>query len=464
MRKRIISLTLLSLLLIGCNEVTDPVMNADGTNGNAVGNNTRAEEEKKGQTADTNALFTEFKAGVTAFYQSDSDMTYEYTEKGTGEDSEDRTEQTVTAKGTYKASDGFFFEKYNSVDKDLVAKTEDRYGSEWYCGLISDEYRFLSGQSVDEGEKTRKSSIADRHVAKYYMESRVFEDYDIEDMCEYTVNSKNFDTLGAIIKYADPDLANATDYKYDIAKTDEGVVFSCSGNLFYYECDYYYEESKEYSLTVKNGFLTGYHYSMTEFSVTPSGVKESESTTLDIAFKNTFDETFYQSITDIASYPEPSDNVPIPVDVYYGDYYVLNVYGLCGGDIQVGDTRIDGLYYDKECTIPSTSKKYTSDVRKMYCKLKATAGTDNAYCFTMNEITYLYYGIDYPSEVDKYMALFTATSTTFRLPWKFSGTKQEKALEKMYVNGVETTETTLDVTFGNVYFIKHTFSTYTLRG
>lgn len=463
MRKRIISLALLSFLLIGCNEITDPVMNADGTNGNASGNNTRVEEEKKGQTADSNALFTEFKAGVTAFYQNNSDMTYEYTTTFTGEDSEDKTEETTTAKGTYKASNGLFYEKQNSVEKDLVAKTEETRGYEWYCGPVSDEYRFLSARTNVDGTKTRESYIADRYVAKYFMECRVFEDYDISNLCEYIANSKDIDTLGAIIKYVDTDLASATDYKYDIAKTDDGVVFSCSGKPFYYESECYAEGNVDCSLTVKDGFLTSYHYSRTEFTVSPDGVKESESASIDITIKNTFDETFYQSVSDIVSYPEPSDNISIPVDVYYGDYSVLTVYGQCRGDIKVGDSHVDGLYYDKECTIPSTSRKYTSDVRKMYCKLKTTAGTDNAYCYVMTERTYLYYGIDYPSLVDKYMSLSTY-STTFNLPWRYSGTEQEKAMEKMYVDGVETTEKTISLTYGSVYFIRHTFSSYALRG
>ncbi len=463
MRKRIIPFTLLSFLLIGCNEITEPVVNADGKKGNGE-DNTRVEVEKKDQNVDVNALFMEFKNGVSAYYQYDQSLTYEYTKKDTTDNPEDKREEINTVKGTYHVTDGLFYEKQTYVDKDFIAKTEERRDYEEYTGKFSDEYRYLS--SMDEsGTKSMSSYVADKYYAKVLMKCG-FYDFDyLGGFSKYIVNSKDINTLGAIIKYVDTDLHYATDYKYDIAKTDDGVVFSFGGTLFYFMSDYYEEMSVEYSLTVKDGFLTGYHYSTSYFRQRPDGMRGSESSTVDVAMKNSFDNDYYQNVSDIASYPEPISNAETSVDIYYEDYYVFSIYTLCGGEVKSADSHIDGLYYDKECTIPSTSKNYSSDVRKMYCKLKNTAETDRAYSYVMTERTYLYYGIDYPSYVSKYMIFYNLLSTTYKLPWRYSSDNfKERTFEKMYVDGVETTETTIDITFTNVYLVKHTYSSYLLRG
>ncbi len=472
MRKQIVPLTLLALLFVSCGKTDDSVTSssADTSTGkisesSAADTGKKTDDEKKDSEIAKDALFVDLKSGVTAFMEDNHDMTYEYVAKSSYKDPEEHTESTTNAKSTFNGENGLLYFKLDTLDKDYTSNTEEVDQDEKdYFGIMNNEYRKFYSYLSDDSEK-HETYKADKYAANYAHKRYLWNessDY-MESICNYIVNSKDLSTLGSIINYVHMECI--LDYRYDIEKTNSGIVFSFEGTQNYSDSENYYEYRSECSVVVKDGFVSEYHYSTAYSTEYPDKTVLLETESIDMNIKGSFDESFYKSF--FGTYPSEAATFYVPVEIYYEDYYYSTVYMGIGenisGDSDNLNSDFDGLYFDKDCTIPYTAKKYSSDVRKMYLKLKTEAGSTYADIYTLTERTYLYYGIDYPSNVGKSIKVETITNIVYNLPWKYSVNK-ESALEKMYVNGVETTEKTFDVTMGEAYVVRHTFSSYALRG
>ncbi len=109
----------------------------------------------------------------------------------------------------------------------------------------------------------------------------------------------------------------------------------------------------------------------------------------------------------------------------------------------------------------------STDVEKLYVKLKIGTDFSNALIYQLDEVTSISHDNIIPSSVDKTISVNTETelkegSTTevsYELPWEWSfEVKRNQILEKMYINGVETKEDSVDLTLGTANTIRHTYT------
>lgn len=464
MRKKIMTLALLSLLLVGCNKVSDTEVSENGKNsetgGNITDTSTTDKDTDKETSVDKENLYKEFRKGFDAFFEYNQDVTYEclYTASATNLDETEDKMKSMT-KGTIDRTNGVALSIDHVYATDPTTNTDIEVSSTTqYIGASDGNYSYYVADGSD-----RIIYEADKSYVNYFYTDRVIEYFGLDEMNEVFEGAKDFATSSAALKYCFSYMA--TDITTDISKTEEGIVFSFDLVEDNHD-DYYFSKiAGGYSYTVKDGWLTKIAMHSTEYDHYPNGKKKSEIFNMEVSFSKGFDDTFYKSFTDTSSYTASVHGAPFSIDVYYEDYYYTTLSCYIGEDIScnsyTSEDKIDGMYFERDYKTAYTEKRCSSDMTALYVKLKTMAPTTNAIIYALTEKTTLYYDNVFPTSVSKRLSIQLANPSYVGYGWEHTDQdERELANETMTVNGVTTTDDGITVQAGVVYLIKHTYSTY----
>ncbi len=481
MRKRLLAISLLPLLLVGCNKVSDNESMPNETEGSASETIDKTEEttsetidkteettsetidkdtyEKESDTTvDKETLYQQFKSGFDAFFSDEQNLTYECQMTMSGVDEGVNYKAITRGKGTHDRENGLFYNERNSYSVDSETDTETLFQNDVnYVGVVDGENMYYE----KEGEDKTK------YVVDQYYHSLAYEDamseWGLNDIEYVFENAASFEMAAAAAKYLIGSLG--TTIGCDIANSEQGVTFTIRmeqedrGNY------YLAKTVGGYAFVVKDGFLSKTIVSYAEDEYYPNGTTSSSSGLFECDLEKGFDESLYQTFQDFSSYTPSTTGVKMDVDVFYEDYHCRSINYYLGSDIELDDYMLscfDGLYYDKDFTIPYKDKKCTSDVTKMYVKLKSTPNPEASIVYELTETTTLFYKNVLPPTVRKEIdAAYLASSTYRSYSWKnVDEDDRTKANEKVTVNGIETTDDGITLQLGAIYMIKHTYSTY----
>ncbi len=466
MRKKIITLALLSLLLIGCNktsdtEATEATKTSDTGGKTTDTSKTDTDTGKETDTdADKDALYKEFIKGFNAFFQNDQDVTYETIYTATVDDLDGTTNKMKdSVKGTINRTDGLAYSLDTVYLVDPSTNEETEYGSSsYYIGLGGGNYKYFVGDGSN-----KKIYNADKNYVNYFYNDHIIDNFGLDEMKEMFVNTTTFTGVTAALKYSFSSFVD--EMITDISETEDGIVFSFEIKADSHE-DYYFSKiTGGYSYTVKDGYLSKMNFHSLEKNYYPNGKKSSDAVNMEVSFKKGFDETFYKTFNDFSSYFDTGEGAPFSFDVYYEDYYYTTLYCKIGEDISLSTNTssdlVDGLYFDKDYKTAYTEKKCSSDITEMYVKLKTTAPSTKAIVYELTDKTVLYYDNVLPTTVNKRLSASAANASYVKYSWVHSDEeKRELANETITVNGVKTTEDGINVQVGVVYLIQHSYSTY----
>ncbi len=459
MKAKPIAFTLLALLLIGCNSAKsdNPVSSKKEDTGSET--NTDKESETINEKDD---LFKEVKTGLANFYKNDQSVTYSYT-NNSFYSSGRKCRDTIV--GTLDAINGLMYNKIESFEqKTSDAEETNLYSAMSYVGKSGDEYTGYAGLV---GNLTAEK--ADKSFALYTYKTGFVDGYCKDVIHSYIEMADSFASVTEMVRY---DASYyLSEYNADIVKDEEGIVLSFDLVSFGYYFDPYYRRNEQnYKIVVKDGFVSKLYSEYTTSDCYPNGDILTYGATISIDFKKGFNQTFYDSCTEISSAVDSNKGVSFTIPIYYEDYYYDEVDCEVGKQISEAYdavTKFDGLYYDKEFTIPYQSRMPSTDVEKLYVKLKTGTDTSNALIYLLDEFTSISHDNIIPPSVDKTISVNTETelkegSTTevsYDLPWEWSFEEERNhILEKMYINGVETKEDSVDLTLGTVNTIRHTYT------
>lgn len=474
MRKKIITIALLSLLLIGCNKASDTEVSnggkSDDTGGKITDTSSASDTDYEGKTEVKDTLFKEAQAGIVNFYKNDQSVTYDVNQKTIYQNESKKGGYRYAIKGTFDQKNGHLYETEDCYTLDSTLENETLSESHGrYIGTSGDEYRAYFSNPTGNGFYT-----ADKASAQYYYEKSFISSYTPTDFASYIETAPTFASFTNMMRYVSGN--EATEFSSNVEKTEDGVVLSLQcGVTAIYDNPSYIKMVESYSVTVKDGFVTKFERGISRLRHYPNGYEETNLTSLEVNIRKGFDETFYKTITDLSSYTDMNRGLSFTIPVYYNDYYFSYVNCNVGEDMTEADAwanvSFDGLYYDKELTIPYNSKKPTMDVKALYVKLRTDVDSTKTIVYQFREVTVVSYNNILPTVVDKSMDVSisskvkdgSTTEVSWNLDWFCNDEDNRKLmLEKMYVNGVETTEDTVDFTLGTVNTIKHTYSTYSL--
>lgn len=480
MRKKIMTIALLSLLLVGCNKASDTEIStggkSDDTGGKITDTSSESSTDDKGTddggkpvTKDT--LFKEAQTGIVNFYKNDQSVSYDVNLKSISDTPAMKSGYRSVIKGTFDQKNGLLYEtgEFYAIDSTLKNETLDESLGR-YIGTAGDEYRFYCSDSTD-----KEFYKADKASAQYYYEKNFVSGYTLTDFAPYIEMANTFSSFTDMMRYVSEN--KVTEFSTDVEKTEDGVVLSFQGGVSAsYNDPSYIKIVESYSVTVQDGFVTKFEMGLSALNHYPSGYEDMHLSTLEVNIRKGFDETFYKTFADGSSYIDMNQGFSFTIPVYYNDYYFSYVNCEVGEDMTDADAwanvAFDGLYYDKELTVPYNSKKPTMDVKALYVKLRTDVDSTKTLVYQFDEVSVISYNNIIPTTVEKTIDVLTSAevkdeSTTvfsWELPWiKSDENSRDMILEKMYVNGVKTTEDTVDLTLGTVNTIKHTYSTYQLN-
>lgn len=261
MRKKIITLALLSLLLVGCNktsdtEATDASKTSDTggktTDTSKTDTDTGKETDKDtDKDADKDALYKEFIKGFTAFFQNDQDVTYETVYTATVDDLDGTTTKMKdSVKGTINRTDGFAYSADTVYLVDPSTNEETELGTRSkFIGIGAGKYKYF----VDDGSN-KKIYNADKNYVNYFYNDEVIDNLGLDEMKEMFVNTTTFTGVTAALKYSFSSFSD--EMITDITETEDGIVFSFEIKADSHE-DYYFSKiTGGYSYTVKDGYLS----------------------------------------------------------------------------------------------------------------------------------------------------------------------------------------------------------------
>ncbi len=462
MRKRVLTLALLPLLLIGCNKASDSEI-ADGSASNKTDETTskKTDGDTSGKetdpTVDKESLYKQFKSGFDSFFANDQDVTYECQATMNTSDEDGAFKSIIRGKGTLGRENGLFYNEMNSYMVDSATGTETLFENKInYTGVADGKNMYYEKEDED-----RTSYIVDQYYYSTAYENALSQ-WGLDEIDSVFGGATSFKAATASIKYS---LARGgATIGCDVVNSEQGIAFTIE--MDQEEIDVYFGKSvSSYSFVVKDGFLSKMIMSYDESTYYPNDTSASYSGMLEFNFEKRFDESFYKTFQDFSSYVASTKGVKTSVEVYYEDYYYDSLSYYLGSDIELDSTMLacfDGLYYDKDFKMPYTSKKCTSDVKEMYVKLKSTPDASMSIVYELTEATTIFYNNVLPATVWKEINIAYSTSSTYwSYSWKKTGESDRARLnEKMTVNGIETTDNGIVLQNGVIYTIKHTYTSY----
>lgn len=471
MKKKIITLALLSLFLVGCNKasesvVTDsPKTETSATDDKGTDKDTDSDGEKINEK---DALLKGLQEGITNFRKNDQSLSFDIKYKTLSDTATRKGGYRFTGQGTFDPKNGLVYDagEYYEIDSTTESETLDSAYLR-YIGTADSEYRSYYSDGTNN-----YFYKADKYTAQYYYEQSFVSEFTLEELTPYLLAADSFASASKMIRYIASD--QITEFGFDIEKVDDEIVLSISTeSSAIYSDPTYLKHVGSYTITVKDGYVSKFTNESSSMRIYPNGYEESTKSTTEATITKGFDETLFKNF-DPSSYTDKNQGIAFEIPIYYDDYYYSYVSCSVDDDIQNVDVWVnnlfDGLYYDKEFTIPYNSRKPTMNDKALYVKLKTSTESTKTIIYQFDEVTVISYDNILPKRVKKTFDADTSTevkdgSTTevsWDLDWTFNEEGRDGVLEKMYVNGVETTEDSVDFTLGTVNTIKHTFSTYNL--
>lgn len=456
MRKKVVMLSLLSLSIVGCAAGGD----ADASSSPDVSNQSGASSSSDDSKADEkDGLLKEIRMGFDAFLKKDCDISYDCKDEFSYVMGENEMSAHYAGKGTISRSNGYLYaiETSFAPDETTGAEVETLDGLQ-YVGLVGGEYRHYYASN---SEKTY--FLADKYAAEYLYDEDISPHFysPVEGIWQHLENAPTFSALLNSLRYTFT--GEISDMTCDVYKKGE-VTTLTFGAKQHQIGDSYDTMSLNYEFNVKDAYIETLSYTMDMESIYPSGNKISQTRTSKYVIERRFDNEFYSSFESDSSYTADSNGMQALVDIYYGDYFYDDFSCYVGSDIDAGALRsnyFDGFYYDKECTVPVSSKKFSSDVRKIYVKLRETTTDDHALIYVLTDTTTVYLNDILPSHTEKMLKVWGPSSSSYNLPWvQKSETSRNASLETMAVNGVATTDDSISIEMGKAYLVEHAYSTF----
>ncbi len=458
MRNKILMLSLLSLCIVGCATGGDEDASGSSKDSSSVRSDSSSSDDSKKE--DEGALLKEIKNGFSAFMKKDSDITFDYTQDVSYIEGENKMGARNQGKGTLDRTNGYLYAKETTFENDeTTGEEKETLVDLHYIGVVGDEYRYYNAS----GSKATYA-LADQYAAEYLYDESIATNFytPVEGIGRHLEHATSISALVASLKYSF--MSEANDLVCDVSKEDEVTTLTFSATSRYVG-DSYDIMSIDYEFNVKAACIESLSYTMSAESSYPNGSKMSQKMTNKFVFKKGFDNEFYSSFESDSSYTEDGNGMRALVDIYYGDYFYENFSCYVGSDIDVGIPRsgyFEDFYYDKECTVPVSSKKFSSDVRRIYVRLRETTTTDRALIYVLTDATTVYLNDILPSYTTKTLKVWGPnTSHSFTLPWtqKYDDDR-DAALETMSVNGAPTTDDSISLEYGKTYLVEHAYSTF----
>lgn len=457
MRNKVLMLSLLSLCIVGCAAGGDKD-DSNSSNDSSMGHSSSSSGDSKKE--DEGALLQEIRSGFSAFMKKDSDITFDYTQDVSYVEGENEMGARNQGKGTLDRTNGYLYAKETTFENDeTTGEEKETLVDLHYVGVVDSEYRYYYARSSEA-----TYALADQYAAEYLYDESIATNFytPVEGIGRYLEHATSISALVASLKYSF--MSEASDLTCDVFKKDDVTTLTFNAKSRWIG-DSYEIMSVDYEFSVKAACIESLSYAMSMESFYPNGSKMSQKMTNKFLFKKGFDNEFYSSFESDSSYTEDSNGMRALVDIYYGDYFYQDFSCYVGSDIDVGVPRsgyFEDFYYDKECTVPVSSKKFSSDVRRIYVKLRETTTTDRALIYVLTDATTVYLNDILPSYTTKTLKVWGPnTSYSFTLPWtKKYDDGRDAALETMSVNGVTTTDDSISLEYGKTYLVEHAYSTF----
>ena len=479
MKKKIITLALLSLFLVGCNKASDSVAtDSPKTDDTSSKKTETSATDDRGTDKDTDgdgekinekdALLKELQTGITNFRKNDQSLSYDIKCETLSDTDTKKGGYRSIVQGTFDPKNGLVYDAGEYYEIDSTTETETLYGSFLtYIGTADSGYRLYYSDGTNN-----YFYKADKYSAQYYYEKNFVSEMTLEELTPYLLAADSFASASKMIRYIAND--SITEFAFDIEKVDDEIVLSISTeSTAFYSDPTYLKFLGDYSITVKDGFVSKFTNESTSMRIYPNGYEESTKETTEAIITKGFDETLFKNF-DPSSYTDKNQGMAFEIPIYCDDYYYSYVSCSVDDDIQNADVWVnylfDGLYYDKDFTIPYNSRKPTMNDKALYVKLKTSTDSTKTIIYHFEEVTIISYENIILKKIKKTFEADSSdevkegstTEVSWDLDWHFNEENRDAVLEKMYVNGVETTEDSVDFTLGTVNTIKHTLSTYNL--
>ncbi len=457
MRKKVVMLSLLSLCIVGCAAGGD----ADASNSSDVSNQSGTSSSSGDSKADEkDNLLKEIRTGFDAFLKKNYDITFDYTQDVSYIEGENEMGAHNEGKGTLDRTNGYLYAKETTFENDeTTGEEKETLVDLHYIGVVDGEYRYYHASGSEA-----TYALADQYAAEYQYDENIATSIyaPVEGIGRHLEHATSISALVASLKYSF--MSEASDLACDVSKKDDVTTLTFNAKS-HWVGDSYDIMSVDYEFNVKAACIESLSYAMSMESSYPNGSKTSQKMTNKFVFKKGFDNEFYSSFESDSSYTADSNGMRALVDIYYGDYFYQDFSCYVGSDIDVGSPRngyFEDFYYDKECTVPVSSKKFSSDVRRIYVKLRETTTDDRALIYVLTDATTVYLNDILPSYTTKTLKVWGPnTSHSFSLPWvqKYEEDRSA-ALETMSVNGISSTDDSISLQYGKTYLVKHAYSTF----
>lgn len=415
-------------------------------------------ESKDEPPADKEALFAAFKAGFDDFYDYDDDLAFTFSMAASEAEGEEEASMRMEGKGTLDRKNGLYYLGSKTYANDPTTETEVEVDADSkYIGVSDGDYSYYHFSS---GDKTRYA--ADKTSAAYLFEYDFIDDIGIDYIGSVVSSAESYAVFSSAIRYL---LIDYPSFTCDIGKADDGGI-TLDINMESYSLYNTFERiTTECIMTVKDGYLSDFALVASSERTYPDKSLVKEKTEMNVGFKKGFDSALYSTFTDQSSYTDSGKGMEVKVRAYYDGYYYDSFYSEIGGGLDFSyswNDLFEGVYYDKDFTIPASSKKFSSDARKVYIKLKTTADSSNAIIYVLTDKTSYYPDDIIPKKTEKTIDAYIKTSAaTYSLSWKNSDTDERKKCSETYkVNGIATSDNSVSISLGSVYFIEHAYSCF----